>query len=254
MRLNGGCATCIGNVREINQDTIVFRSFGCGGHYFAILAVCDGIGGLEHGEIASAMLKEGINQWFDGIVRWLDVRTVEEEILYAHLKDAAEDWNQTVYEHQRENGIRMGTTMSFLMIVRDRYFILQVGDSRVYRYRNAELLQLTEDDSVSRMKNGKMKLYLNNYMGKADELWFSSVSGTVEAGDFFFVCSDGLYHKMHLEDAREACREVCQGQTIEAVCQKLIDKMMKRGESDNISVGIIAAEEKRDRAGLWRKW
>lgn len=253
MRLSGGTATCVGNVREINQDAIVFRSFGCGEHFFVILAVCDGIGGLEHGEIASAMLREGIVQWFDGIVQWLDVKTAEEDILYAHLKDAAEEWNRTVYEYQRQNGVRMGTTMSFLMIVRDRYFILQVGDSRVYCYRNDELLQLTEDDSVSKMKNGKMKLYLNNYMGKADELWFSSVSGVVEARDFFLVCSDGLYHKMDAADIGEACREVCQGQTIEAVCEQLIYKMLERGESDNISAGIIAVEEKQNLAGIRKK-
>lgn len=253
MRLNGGSATCVGNVREINQDAIVFRSFGCGEYYFAILAVCDGIGGLEHGEIASAMLREGIGRWFDGIIQWLDVKTAEEDILYAHLKDAAEEWNRTVYECQRQNGVRMGTTMSFLMIVRDRYFILQVGDSRVYCYRKDELRQLTEDDSVSKMKNGKMKLYLNNYMGRADELWFSSVSGIVEHGDFFLVCSDGLYHKMDVADVRDARSEVCQGQAIEKVCEQLIYKMMKRGESDNISAGIIAVEEKRNFVGFRRK-
>lgn len=63
--------------------------------------------------------------------------------------------------------------MSLFMLVRNYYFIIQVGDSRVYLYREKRLHQLTVDASTTKLKNGRMKQYLNNYLGKSDELWFS---------------------------------------------------------------------------------
>ena len=55
--------------------------------------------------------------------------------------------------------------MSLFMLVRNYYFIIQVGDSRVYLYREKRLHQLTVDASTTKLKNGRMKQYLNNYLG-----------------------------------------------------------------------------------------
>lgn len=251
MKLTGACATYIGNTRKVNQDAILFRYSERDGQHFAILAVCDGVGGLEKGEVASALVVRKINEWYDEVLRWLDIASAEPEVLNAHLKDGAELWNQAVCECRDIQRVNMGTTMSLLMIIKDRYFIIQVGDSRVYRYRNDVLEQLTVDASVSQMKNGRMKLYLDNFMGKARELWFTSAAGSLEDGDLFLVCSDGLYHCLGVEDVREIYRDALDNRKAEEACERLIVRMMERGERDNISAGIVLVRQK---AAGRKKW
>ncbi len=245
MKLSGGCITYIGSTREVNQDAILFRSSEKRGCFFVVLAVCDGIGGLEKGEVASNLVVQKINEWYDGIMQWMSIEDVIPEILNAHLKDAAEIWNAEICEYQERNCVSTGTTLSLLMIIRDRFFIIQVGDSRVYRYSGKDLEQLTIDASVLKIKNGKMKLYLDNFMGKNRELWFTAAEGIVEEGDLFLVCSDGLYHHLRVADIQGIYKEMRDAKKINTVCRRLIDRMMERGERDNISIGVIFAEQKK---------
>lgn len=235
--------TCTGNVREENQDAVVLRTKEQKGQYFCVLAVCDGIGGLEHGELASGIAVQAINEWFDFVSGWIDFDNMEEAVLYAHLKDLAEECNTQVRECQLEKNIRTGSTMSLLMIFRKKYYIIQVGDSRAYRYRKNELEQLTVDASVSRLRNGVMKNYLDNYLGKQDGLWFTEKSGTVEGEDIFLVCSDGFYHNLLTADIAEVEKKMKKPEQITKVCEQLIKKMLFRGEKDNITLGMIMVKD-----------
>lgn len=246
MKLIGACATDIGTTREVNQDAILYRAAGKGANQFAVLAVCDGIGGLDRGEIASGIVMRGINTWFEDVMTWIDIGTVEEAVLYAHLKDMADQLNSAVWEYREENGIHTGTTMSLLMIIRNSYFIIQVGDSRVYSFYDGELCQLTVDASVSRLKDGRMKSYLDNYMGKDAELWFSTVSGEIRKDEMFLACSDGLYHRLTREDAQDLYNAMANDKKAEVMCGELIKRMMERGERDNISAGAIRVMEKKN--------
>ena len=134
----------------------------------------------------------------------------------------------------------MGTTLSMLMIVRNTYYIIQVGDSRVYRYNDGVLEQLTVDASVTRIKNGRMKSYLDNYLGKQEELWFTSAVGNVVERDLFVVCSYGFYHRLLPEDFREYEKKLRKVKKVDEACEKLIERMISRGERDNITVGVVA--------------
>lgn len=235
-----GSMSCIGNTRKTNQDAIILRCTQREGQYFMVLAVCDGIGGLEQGEAASSMTVQRISQWYDGILEWLDIETAEAEILNAHLKDLAEDCNRLVKRYQELHRVNTGTTMSLLMIVRDRFYIVQAGDSRIYRYREGGLEQLTRDDTVTRVKNGRTRLYLDNYLGKQETLWFTCAGGTLQKDDILLVCSDGLYHYLQPEDLRQVEKNIRRQKKIEAACRQLIDRMLERGERDNITIGLAA--------------
>lgn len=246
MKLIGACATDIGTTREVNQDAILYRVAGKGANQFAVLAVCDGIGGLDRGEIASGIVMQGINAWYDDVMTWIDIETMEAAVLYAHLKDMADQLNNAVWEYREENGIHTGTTMSLLMIIRNSYYIIQVGDSRVYSFYEGELYQLTVDASVSRLKDGRMKSYLDNYMGKDSELWFSTACGEIRKDEMFLACSDGLYHRLSQEDVQDLYNSMVNDKKAEAMCEELIKRMMERGERDNISAGAIRVWEKKN--------
>jgi len=240
MRCVAGCKSNIGRVRENNQDGVVLRTFEKRGDNFIVLAVCDGVGGLEHGEMASSLAVARIEAWFNEITEWIDIAGVDGELLFSHMKDLAEECNLLVRECRTARGMEMGTTLSMLMIVRNTYYIIQVGDSRVYRYNDGVLEQLTVDASVTRIKNGRMKSYLDNYLGKQEELWFTSAVGNVVERDLFVVCSDGFYHRLLPEDFREYEKKLRKVKKVDEACEKLIERMISRGERDNITVGVVA--------------
>ena len=107
--------------------------------------------------------------------------------------------------------------MSVIMIIQNFYYIIHVGDSRIYLCRNS-IEQMTADDSQTRFENGRVKKYLSNYMGKNEKLTFQCLEGNVMQGDIFLFCTDGMYHHMREED---------------------IELNIERGEKDNISLGVI---------------
>lgn len=244
MRLNGGCISDIGRSRKVNQDAIFFQCLEDNGQYFALGAVCDGIGGLEYGERASQLVIREVKNWFASIAAWIDIPTVKTEVLYAHLLDGAEEWNAKVQELSAFENIRTGTTLSLILMIREHYYIVQVGDSRIYKYRQS-LEQLTSDATMSCFKNGQIKNYLANYMGKGEELWFSTVEGTYQEGDMFLFCSDGGYHRLIEDDVKEVYIGYAEKMDLTKVSQKLIETMIVRGERDNISMGIIMVEKKK---------
>lgn len=245
MKLIGGIRTDIGSSRDNNQDSVLFCSKEVAGHNFAVLVVCDGVGGLEKGDVASNMITRKISQWYEDVINWVDIPNVEPGLLFSHMKDAAEIWNDELVEYNKCNGICSGTTMSLLMIIRDYYYIIQVGDSRIYSYDNDVLEQLTIDATVSKMNNGRLRQYLDNFMGKTNPLWFTTVSGQVKEGDLFIACSDGGYHFLISNDIAGVCNSLNNENELDASCGKLINDMMSRGEKDNISIGMIAIKKKR---------
>lgn len=239
MEIYGGCWSDIGR-REMNQDGIVYRELQRDGEFFVIAAVCDGIGGLSHGELASGYLVNQINQWFDYVSEWLDMKNIPPSLLYSHLKDAAENWNDGVREIGLKHQIRTGSTMSLLMVIKDFYYIIHVGDSRIYRFRKTMGMErLTVDASVARMKNGRVKNYLDNFMGKGEYLSFQAAEGKLTGDEMFLVCTDGFYHHFTEDDAIAIYDNSCNAEMIEEYCKRAVLKMIERGEKDNTSVSAV---------------
>ena len=242
VKIKGGSASNIGSVRDVNQDAVCCRFFHQGKETAALFAVCDGVGGLEHGEMASAFLVRCMEEWFEELMSWLVISRTEPEVLFSHLKDAVECWNEELCQFCVKQNIKTGSTLSLLFLVRHRYYIIHVGDSRVYRYRKEALEQLTVDDSVARLKTGRMKNYLDNYMGMREQLWFQALEGTAEKGDIFVACSDGFYHHLTETDL-SAVRRKHWKRNPDKFCDEMVRIMMDRGERDNISVCFALVEQ-----------
>lgn len=242
MLFYGECATDTGPYRKNNQDAILFKKMRKKGKDIALGVICDGIGGLEHGEAAAQCVADAASEWFEDIAGWIDIEMVDTDILFSHFKDAAENWNCLVRDIIVLQNINTGTTMSAIMLIRDRYFIVHVGDSRIYRYRG-QLEMMTTDESIAKIYNGKMKLFLTNYVGRDDMLSFAAAEGTLTQGDIFLYGSDGFYHMFTDSDMYGICEKIhCLDR--DKICRAMIETMIRRGERDNISVGIIYCTER----------
>ncbi|MEO8704736.1 MAG: protein phosphatase 2C domain-containing protein [Kofleriaceae bacterium] len=150
-------ATDVGQVREHNEDSFlvgdldgsklvdVSGSWTSADARGAFLVVCDGMGGVDGGEVASELAAR---------VMWREMKatpaTRDPEVFARLLRRATRVANHEVHEMaRREPGLRgMGTTLSACGVVSDRLIVATVGDSRAYILRNGALVQVTRDQSL----------------------------------------------------------------------------------------------------------
>ena len=238
MHIEGGSFSYIGSTREVNQDRIMIGIRTKKNHSFAIAAVCDGVGGSERGEVASSIVVNGIREWYSSLLSWVEPEKMDGGAVFSHLKDVAELWNEDVCGYCRERGIRTATTMSVLLISDQRFYILHVGDSRVYRILDRMEL-ITEDEVAERVIDGRTKQFLDNYVGKSNELKFRQYEGEVRTGDMFVVCSDGFYRRFSSRDGKELYGECREGSSYNDIAEKWAYEVERRGERDNISLVLL---------------
>ncbi len=205
-------ASDIGEVREHNEDHHLigdldtqqkldladqpYRSTGARGPLFV---VCDGMGGVEGGEIASEMAAQ---------VMWREMKgtpaTRDPEVFARLLRRAARVANHDVHAMaRREPGLRgMGTTLSAAGVIGDRMIAATVGDSRVYVLRAGVLVQVTRDQSLhsallaaghSANEAANAGGAILQALGVGDDVDPSLSMTELRAGDRILLCSDGLY-------------------------------------------------------------
>jgi len=232
LRLAWGGATDQGRIRANNQDAMYADS--------GLFVVADGMGGHQGGEVAAN----------------LAVRTVakaDREDL-AQLRDAITEANQVVHETAIEQPELhgMGTTLTALAVSREaespQFVILNVGDSRIYRHRNSQLEQLTEDHSyvAELMRRGELdedaaavhpyRNMLTRAIGVHAEVEIDDWVLDPVAGDRFILCSDGVTNEL---DDSEIAEQLTLGQDPSATAKALVGLANDRGGRDNSTVLIV---------------
>lgn len=234
----------IGKVREENQDSLVLRtpdepsvrrSSG------SLLAVADGMGGLEGGRIASRLAIEHlVDAYYAG-----DGDPAE------RLEGAALAANRVIYRYSVEKaaGQAMGSTLTALAILEDRVCIAQVGDSRAYLYRDGSIRQVTRDHSLLRelQDRGEIEADLETYQCHRNVLTRAlGLRQSVEIdlfeledvrdGDLFLVSSDGFHELVTEGEMVQAIRD--HEEDLDALCGHYVEIARERGGPDNITVGV----------------
>lgn len=234
-----GAATDIGPRKEVNQD-----SYFCAADNeasAALMAVADGVSGSLHGEIASGICTDELSYWWSSV---LPQAGGDREKAVRTLIDAIQKANKLVLEQQVELRGLCATTLSVLFLLKDEWFIVHVGDSRIYRmgrglFSAPELL--TEDDEavVSVEEDGRnvLRKRLLHYVGEADELTYHVKQGKVQNGDVFMGCSDGVVKTNDDRDLKKIIRSSHTNPG--ALCEKLIQTALSNGETDNITAAAV---------------
>lgn len=240
MKIIGACVSDIGSIREENQDCIFQKVIRHGGQRIAVGAVFDGIGGLACGKDAAELLQEKLSAWVANMEKCRIAS--DAEVLFAHFKDEAETLNAALCKYMKNKQIISGSTMSALMIVGNRYLLIQVGDSRIYRFSHL-LEQITKDEVCCRKEDGCYVNGLANYMGKKEELSFLEYQGKVSDRELFLFCSDGFYHHMKPSDVEEIWNAKWTEKKLKMKLGELIHTMIRRGEQDNLSAGVFVCKK-----------
>lgn len=240
--------TDTGRVRSHNEDAIAI-SEECG---FAILA--DGMGGYNAGEVASSIatsvLKTSMEAWLRSH-QW-DTWLHRNRRVHQLLADSIADTNTAIIEAARAEPdyAGMGTTLAVALFYYDRLSIAHVGDSRIYRIRQGEIVQLTKDHSLLQeqidagiiseedAQFAQTRNLITRAMGVDHEVQTEINEFATEAGDIYLLCSDGLSDMLSREEIHAIFSDPSI-QDLQGLCNTLIDHSNVNGGRDNISAVLV---------------
>jgi PPM family protein phosphatase len=232
-----------GMVRSTNQDDYHVDPKG------RFFIVSDGMGGHAGGQEASRIAKETIRDY-------LNAHWESEETSDVLLDNAIAKANRAIVDDQQVHPERadMGTTTVVLMF-REKVWCANVGDSRIYRLRGANLEQLTEDQTwvAKAIKLGvltpdqarvhPMRHVLAQCLGREELSEVEILSVDVQAGDRLLLCSDGLTEELTDPVIANHVKTI---RSCEMAATTLINAAKEHGGRDNITVVMVVVDAKEE--------
>lgn len=213
--------------RDKNEDSLCIRQVNKDGITYFLAVVCDGIGGLEEGENAAGFVVNSMLECFKRMLKKTDAaaerrvcNTVKRQIYKCH---------KVLQRYGTERGIRLGTTLSMLLIVGRKGYLFHVGDSAVYAGKR-KLKRLTP---FQRNKSGALLQAVGT--GKNPVPFYRRIR--IRRGMVFILASDGFYRKSeHKIGTRDWINRVeYDEKKIEELLSATKDEVQALGEKDNIS-------------------
>ena len=247
------CAeTDIGLKREQNEDSYLIINSKTKDvdiqNYGMMFAVADGMGGHAGGEIASKMACRGMADFYNAKTDHLKGYDYFKARL-RQLRSSIYDAHNKIIEYGRINREfeDMGTTLSVLVLTKNKALIAHVGDSRIYRLREGRLQQLTEDHSMARLfirmgyltpekvANHPIRHVISQAVGQGVDDIFCRIENVVQ-DDILLLCSDGLFGMVSDNEIRNI---LLHNPAVKDQCRRLVARALKNGGRDNVTVMVI---------------
>ena len=201
----------VGRVKETNQDSYVAKVASTNFGDVALVAVADGMGGLNKGELASATVARVLSTWFsEKLPTSLETMgsSVEgfDRFVEGQWAGIVQDLNLHIMRYGLQNQIALGTTLTAMLAIGARYTIIHVGDSRAYEIDENSVQQITEDQTFvhREVAAGRMSAQealthpqrnvLLQCIGSSKEVRPQVVHGVLRPGANYLLCSDGFRH------------------------------------------------------------
>lgn len=237
--------TDIGMKRSNNQDSFSYGQLDNGAVTWAV--VCDGMGGMAAGNVASATATEVIAGSFENNLSPKSSASVVRNL----LKSSIESANARIYNMALEDeALRgMGTTVVAVVVIKGVAYIAHAGDSRAYFYSNNQLAQITTDHSVvqtlvekgqlteQEAKNHPNKNVITRALGVAPYIDIDFEEREVLLGDTLLLCTDGLTNCIDDELIKLAVSD----NDFETLAERLVELANQNGGYDNITAVAIKA-------------
>lgn len=247
--------TDMGQKTKINQDTSYVGKIytQIGESLFAV--ICDGVGSCEHSEIASQRAVDCFCDWFNKCYETFADTASEDEfcsLLYERWFALFDIINNYIINYAEVNKIRLGTTLSCILVRKSHYYILHIGDTRIYKIEK-EMTLLTADHTVTarevlrgkltpvQARTDKRRHSLIKCIGMKEHMRPDFCTGTIERGGKFIICSDGFRDKIMDEQIFEAFKKdkFMNKSSLVKSARKVIKTVRQCGEKDNITAAVI---------------
>ena len=254
MRYVATADTDIGISKGTNQDSVLVKHASTEKGEVLLAVICDGMGGLSKGELASATVIRAFSDWFDNELPF-ELENVDLTVIGAKWSLMLKELNAQILEYSRSNGLEgIGTTFSGILFIDDQYILGHVGDTRVYQVGSA-LTQLTTDQTfiareisrgtitLEQAQIDKRRNLLLQCIGASKAVDPQVIIGKTEKGAYM-LCSDGFRHEISESEIYESLNPInlMNKDAMHNNARYLIDQAKRREEKDNISVVLIKAE------------
>ena len=265
MKFRAQGATNVGRVKKTNQDSYLIKIADTPLGQVALVCVCDGMGGLAKGELASAEVVRAMGKWFEEKLPVLiDTMgsSVEgfESTVEGQWLGLVQDLNIKIMRYGTADKINLGTTVTAMLFMGARYSILNVGDTRAYEITKDSETQLTRDQTfvaqeieAGRMTVEEAKVHpqrnvLLQCVGSSREVVPEVVHGTLNKDATYLICSDGFRHVLEPGELSDTFNKLelasaWVNNTISEVINSAIEVVMERREKDNITAVLLEAVE-----------
>lgn len=259
MKVKACIYTDAGIARKLNQDSVMVKVANTNKlGRISFVAVCDGMGGLSKGEVASCKTIRALENWFHEELCLM--QDLENDRLFEVIEQS---WrrliarvNGEIRRYGKHRRIKLGTTLTALLQIGRQYILMNVGDSRIYVAGKNGIKQLTKDQSVIQARIDEGIMTEKEAKDAADKnvlLQCVGTSGTpnpeIEIGRFegnstVLACSDGFWKTMDDDETfRMLCPQMCvTSEDMLESCKKLAEKAYSRHEEDNVSIAALCME------------
>lgn len=246
--------TDVGIRKRTNQDSVLIETAATDYGQVLLSVVCDGMGGLAKGEVASAILIKAFSNWFHREFPEILYKGMEANTLRSSWTNLILEQNQKINEYGLNCNVSLGTTVAALLLIDNIYYIINVGDSRVY-YLKDGITQMTVDQTfvqremdLGRMtleeaKNHPKRNVLLQCVGASSVIEPDFYVGEFEKDSVFMMCSDGFRHVIHPEEFYERLKPelMVTEEKMKENAVYFTELNKSRREDDNISVALIRA-------------
>lgn len=228
-----GASTDVGHQRAINEDSFVAEG--------SVFLVADGMGGHERGEVASGLVSAEFQ-------KLASLTTVDSDRVVEALHAAHDAIRASATADRGE----MGTTLAALVLVGDsstkRWLMINIGDSRVYRWAGGALQQLSVDHSVVQelMSSGRLseadarthpdRHVITRAVGVGPEIVADFSFRDLEQGERFLLCSDGLHGQLDVEQIASILAECVDPQE---AATRLVAAVLEGRAPDNVTAVVV---------------
>ena len=247
----------VGRQRANNEDAVLVDA------EHGIVVLADGMGGYNAGEVASALAVDLVMR---ELRRWLSTsahRASTRDVRRA-MEICVDLANREIFEAANTHAAYagMGTTLVMAVVREDTLLVGHVGDSRLYRWREGVLDQVTRDHSLLQEQldiglitpeeaehSGNRNL-VTRALGVEDTVLLDVRELTVAPGDAFLLCSDGLNDMLSDGDIASILASEL---PLDACATRLVGEANERGGRDNITVALIRTQETPKKSGVMAK-
>lgn len=242
----GGCAgdSDPGRVRSQNEDSFLICTRPDG--LFTFAAVADGVGGRMAGEVASRLCLTTLFEEWDRLNREGIFDTMTLTAIPEFLSETVRKANENVFRAAASQPLenRMCTTVAALFLAQKKAFTVHLGDSRIYRVRNGEIMQLTHDHSLvaelmdagaiapDEARNHPLAHVISRSVGVCETVQPEICVFEHVPGDRWLLCSDGLSDVVEADEIRDS---VWNAYDPADAVHGLLKLALSRGGPDNIT-------------------
>lgn len=204
------------------MDSLFLKERKIGKRSMCMAVVCDGVGSLEDGAFAATMAVRMLGNWFDQVNDF--------KRLGLKLRDQVVEMNRVIYRIAQAKGKKTATTISVLLLDGEHYYIVHLGDSRIYSFIENALVQLTQDQ---KSQSGKLIMCLG-YTENIVPFYGEGLINTQK----FLLCTDGLYKRASSEYIRKSVQSA-NHKNLKNTLEELAHYVIGQGERDNVTIAII---------------